>query len=63
MQYTVTIREKGKTTALQSNICIDDEIGMWCERGKAIARERNKPILVEFRPREQIYEFQPVKRG
>ena len=59
MFYQVTLRIKGSASALETAECTDDEIAQWCERAKKLAKEQGQPVLAEFKPREQVFEFQP----
>ena len=59
MFYQVTLRIKGHASALDTAECTDDEIGYWCERAKALAKEQGQPVLAEFKPREKIFEYKP----
>lgn len=61
MFWTVTLREKGKATALETETCTSDEVSQWCQRGKRRATELGVTVLVEFKPREQIFVFAPEK--
>ena len=59
MFYTVTLRIKGQPSVLEAAECTTAEIGQWCERAKALANEHGQPVLVEFKPREKIFEYKP----
>lgn len=62
MFYQVTIREKGHSTAMETSNCTNDEIDYWCAKGRKMANRDGKEILVEFKPREQVFEFYPEKQ-
>lgn len=61
MFYAVTIRHKDGITAIETGVCNEDEVQAWCERAKTIAKETGLPTLAEFRPRERIFEFEPIE--
>ena len=61
--YQATIRIKNEPRGLlETAECTESEKGWWCERAKALATEHQQPIMLEFKPREEIIEFQPPQR-
>ena len=58
--YQATIRIKNEPTGiLETDACTEAEKPIWRERAEALATEHQQPIMLEFKPREEIIEFQP----
>ena len=58
--YQATIRIKSEPTGiLQTAECTEAEKPIWRERAEVLATEHQQPIMLEFKPREEIIEFQP----
>ena len=58
--YQATIRIKDDPTGiLETAECTEAEKPIWHEHAEALAKEHKQPVLLEFKPREELIEYQP----
>ena len=59
MFYSVSIRIKGSSSVLEHGECTCNEINFWRTKAIRAAKMNQCQVLLELKPREQIFEYGP----